>query len=117
MPGTKTLYFNPNCNTCRIGKGLLDDQNETIMVKEYLKEPMTADELRNLLAKLNLPAEAIIRKKDAAKLGYDDSPKSDEEWITEIIKNPILLQRPILVTDTGAVVGRPPELLTSFLKK
>ena len=83
---------------------------------EYLKTPPTTDELKALLKKLGLSVQEIIRKKEPLFIEkYKDKKLSDEKWIAVLVKNPVLIERPIVVKGNKAVIGRPPENVLTLL--
>jgi arsenate reductase len=105
-----TIWHNPRCSKSRQAKGLLEELGAEAEVREYLKEPPTRAELVELLAALGLDdPRAIVRTgEDAYKqLGLADA--TADELLDALVDNPILLQRPIVVHDGKAVIGRPPE--------
>lgn len=112
MAKTKiTIYHNPRCGKSRDTLKLLESQpNIEIEVVEYLKNTPSRDELKRLLAKLNLKAEDIVRKNEALyKERYKGLKLNEHEWIKVLCENPILIERPIVVKNNKAVIGRPPE--------
>lgn len=83
---------------------------------EYLKTPPTASELRDILQKLNMKPEQLLRKGEAIyKEKYKGRELTDEEWIQAMVENPVLIERPIVVKDNKAVLGRPPEKVQELL--
>jgi len=105
-----TIYYNPACSKCRIAKEFLKD--EDIEIIEYLKETPSESELRNILRKLGLKPIDIVRKKEAIYLErFSKKEFSDQEWIHILVKNPKLIQRPIIVKGDKAVIGRTEEKL------
>lgn len=112
---SSTLYFNPQCSKCRATKGLLDEQGTEIEVVEYLKTPPDADEIRNILGMLGMTAHQIVRDGDAKKIGIDYKQMDEDNLIQEMIKNPIIIQRPILVSNGKARIGRPPETVLEII--
>ncbi|MBT8142157.1 MAG: arsenate reductase (glutaredoxin) [Gammaproteobacteria bacterium] len=105
------IYHNPRCSKSRQTLALLEAQQVDHSVIEYLKTPPGKSELKDILKKLNKEPLEIMRKKEKImdKLNIDLTSKSDVELIDLIIKHPILLERPIVVTDEDARIGRPPE--------
>ena len=104
------IYHNPRCSKSRTTLSLIREQGIEPEVVEYLKEIPTAEELGTLLAKLNLKASDIIRKGEAIyKQQFKGKNFSEEEWIQIMIENPKLIERPIVVKNNKAVLGRPPE--------
>jgi len=104
-----TIYHNPRCNTSRKTLALLRDKGVEPEIVEYLKTPYTAAQLKTLLGQLKLPAKAIVRKKEAAAAGVDPAKLSEDQLIAAMAKNPIIVERPIVVSGGKAALGRPPE--------
>ena len=109
------IYHNPRCNTSRKTLVLLRDKGVEPEIVEYLKTPYTAEQLQTLLGQMNLPAKAVVRKKEAAAAGIDPDNMSEAALIDAMVKNPILVERPIVVSDDKAALGRPPENVLSVL--
>lgn len=82
--------------------------------REYTKQPLSAAELRSVLAKLGVGPRDVLRKRDATKAGLTGE-ESDESLIALMAENPRLLQRPIGVVEDRAAVGRPPEALLALV--
>jgi len=110
-----TMYHNPRCNTSRRTLALLRDKGVKPQIIEYLKTPYTAPQLKQLLRQLKLPASRLLRKKEAAAAGIDPSKLSEDELIAAMVENPIIVERPIVVSGTKAALGRPPEAVLSVL--
>ena len=107
-----TIYHNKKCSKSRATLELLQNKGLEPIIIEYLKNPPTVDELEEIINKLNIHPKQLIRfKEDKAKeLGICTGDKlTNEQWITILSKNPDLLERPIVLTSTRAVIGRPPE--------
>jgi len=107
-----TLYHNPRCSKSRETLALLEQQGIAPEVVLYLQTPPSAAALEKIVAQLGLPATAIVRFKEdrAAELGIAENDKrSTKEWCELIAANPILLERPIVVHNKAARIGRPPE--------
>lgn len=112
------IYHNPRCSKCREALDLLEENNCSIEIREYLKEPPTKKELKELLGKLKCKAEALVRKSEAIyKEKYADTKYTETQWIKILCENPILIERPIVIDGERAVVGRPPVLVVDFAKK
>jgi len=109
------IYHNPRCNTSRKTLALLRDKGVEPEIVEYLKTPYTAAQLKTLLGQMNLPAKAVVRKKEAAAAGIDPNKLSEPALIDAMVKNPILVERPIVVSGDKAALGRPPENVLSVL--
>jgi arsenate reductase (glutaredoxin) len=110
-----TIYHNPRCNTSRKTLELLRAKGVEPIVVEYLKTPYTAAQLKELLAQMKLPAKAIVRKKEAAAAGIDPAKLSEDQLISALAKNPIAVERPIVVSGGKAALGRPPENVLNVL--
>lgn len=111
------IYYNPRCSKCRISKQLLVDAGEIVHEVRYLDSPPTEQELRGVIAQLGCAVRDIIRTKEKlyAELELDNSALSDEELITILVEYPILIERPIVIKDGKAVIGRPPENVLELL--
>ena len=110
------IYHNPRCTKSRQSLALRRENSAEPEVIEYLKTPPTAPILHDLLKKLGLTAHEILRTKEAKYSAVGLSPESTEaEILTAIVANPILLERPIVVKGTRAVIGRPPGNVLTLL--
>ncbi len=109
------IYHNPRCSKSRQALELLRKEGKEPEIIEYLKTPLTAEVIRELLKKLNLPARDIVRKKEAGALDIDLGAVTDETLVKEIVNNPVLIERPIVITEKGALICRPPEKLYDIL--
>jgi len=105
------IYHNSRCSKSRATLALLTDRGINPEVVEYLKTPPTADILRRLAAKLDLSARDLVRTSEPeyAQAGLELEAATDDEIFALLASEPKLLQRPIVETDRGARVGRPPE--------
>ena len=105
-----TIYHNPKCSKSRETLALLRGRGVEPRIIEYLKAPPTAAELKAIVGKLGIKAEQLVRKgEDIYKAKYAGMTLTDEEWIDALVKNPVLIERPIVVRGANAVIGRPPE--------
>jgi arsenate reductase len=109
------IYHNPRCNTSRKTLALLREKGIEPEIVEYLKTPYAAAGLKVLLGQLNMPAKALVRKKEAAALGIDPTKLSEEALIAAMAKNPIIVERPIVVSGGKAALGRPPEKVLAVI--
>jgi arsenate reductase len=114
-----TIYHNPSCGTSRKVLGMIRDAGEEPRVIEYLKTPPTRDELTDLLRRVAIGPRALLRRKGTPydELGLDDPKWTDEELIDFMMEHPILIQRPIVVTDQAVRLCRPPETVLEILAK
>lgn len=105
-----TIYHNPRCKKSRAGLQFLKDKNVDFSVVEYLKNPLTEDELKTLLSKLNMKPFDMVRTQEAIyKSDFKGKNFTDDEWVKIIVENPKLLKRPIVVKGNKAVWGDPAE--------
>lgn len=105
---TATIYHNPKCSKSRATLQLLEENNIKATVVEYLNNPPSVSELKDILKKLGLGPRDILRKKEAKEEGIDGALDGDE-LIAKMLANPRTIERPIVVTADGARIGRPPE--------
>jgi arsenate reductase len=110
-----TIYHNPRCNTSRKTLALLREKGVEPQIVEYLKTPYTAAQLKELLGQLKMPASRLLRKKEAAAAGIDPSKLSEDQLIAAMVDNPIIVERPIVVSGGKAALGRPPEAVLPVL--
>lgn len=104
-----TIYHNPACGTSRNTLALLREQGLEPMVVEYLKTGWTQPQLRDLLKRMDATAHDILRVRgtNAEALGLDQPSASEDDLIAAMIREPILVNRPIVVTSKGAALCRP----------
>jgi len=109
------ILHNPRCSKSRQTLGILQDKGIEVQIIEYLKENPTKEELLSILNKLGKKPQEILRKGEAIfKENFKGKEFSDEEWLTILIENPKLIERPIVFDDKKAVIGRPPESVEIF---
>ena len=112
------IYHNPRCSKSRNSHKLLQEKNIDFETVEYLKNPITKEELKGLLAKLGIPAIELIRKNEAEfKENFKGKDLSEDQWIDAMIKFPKLMERPIVVKGNKAVIGRPIEKVIQLLNE
>lgn len=93
---------------------MLDEHGAAFTYREYKKEPLSEAELRSVLGKLGVGPRAVLRGRDAKKLGLSGD-ESDDQLIALMAEHPTLLQRPIGVKGDQAAVGRPVENLLALV--
>ncbi len=104
------IYHNPRCKKSRAGLKYLEEKGVDFEIVEYLKNPLTTDEFKDILVKLNLKPQDMIRtQEDIYKKQFKGKNFTDEEWIKIMVENPKLIKRPIVVKDYKAVWADPPE--------
>jgi arsenate reductase len=114
---TVTIYHNPRCTKSRLTLALLQEKGLTPKIVEYLKTPPTEAELAAILKKLGLTPRQLMRQQEEAygTLNLSDPGKSDQSLIRAMVENPILIERPIVVANGKAALGRPPEAVLAIL--
>ena len=110
-----TIYHNPRCNTSRKTLALLRERGVEPQIIEYLKTPPSAPELKKILGQLGMPAAKLLRKKEAAAAGIDAKTMSEDALIAAMVENPIVIERPIVLSGAKAALGRPPEAVLAVL--
>jgi len=111
------LYYNPRCSKSRQTLSLIQERGIQPEIIEYLKDTLTADEIRTILKLLDLSPRQLMRKGEPIfkKKSLDDPTLTDDELIEAMIKYPILIERPILIANKKAALGRPPESVLKIL--
>lgn len=114
------VWFNPNCSKCRSLKVLLEERGIEAEYRHYMDQGPSMEELEGLVQKLaaaGTPADQVLslmlRSKDPAQDGYNLADQAS--CLSAIVADPAQLQRPIVESEQGAVVARPPELVHDFL--
>ena len=114
---TVTIYHNPNCGTSRGALGIIRERGIEPTVIEYLKTPLSKDQLRTLIAQMGIPVKDAVRWKEkdtVAQAGISES-STDEALLEAMAKFPILMNRPIVITDKGVKLCRPSDEAVSLL--
>jgi arsenate reductase (glutaredoxin) len=111
------IYHNPRCTKSRQTLQLLKDRGIEPEVVEYLKTPPSAQELADILDKLGLEPRALMRKQEAEYKanGLDNSALDKQSLINGMVNHPILIERPIVLANGKAAIGRPPENVLGIL--
>jgi arsenate reductase len=112
-----TIYHNPDCGTSRNTLAMIRQSGEEPEVIEYLKTPPTRERLKALIAAMDIPVRALLREKGTPykELSLDDPKWSDEELLDAMLRHPILINRPIVVTPKGVKLCRPSEAVLDIL--
>ena len=114
---TVTIYHNPDCGTSRNTLAMIRQSGVEPEVIEYLRTPPSRERLVELIAAMGIKVRDLLRRKDTpyAELGLDDARWSDEELIDFMMTHPILINRPIVVTEKGVRLCRPSEVVLEIL--
>ncbi len=112
-----TIYHNPRCSKSRQALQLLRDNGVEPAIVEYLKQPLSATQIKQLLKMLGLKPRDLLRKNEAEyrDLGLDDLKASPASLIKAMAHHPVLIERPIVVSGGRAVLGRPPEKVLEII--
>lgn len=110
------IYHNPRCSKSRETLALIQNAGREVDVIEYLKDPPSEKELQTIVAKLGMKAADLVRKgEDLYKEKFKGKELTEEQWIKALVKHPVLIERPIVVSGSKAVLGRPPENVKKLL--
>jgi len=114
---TITIYHNPRCSKSRQTLQLLRDNGIEPRIIEYLKNPPDKKELGNILKMLGMEPRELMRKQENEykKAGLDNPKLPRSEMISAMIQHPVLIERPIVVANNKAVIGRPPEKVLEII--
>lgn len=113
-----TIYHNARCKKSREGLEVLKNSGQEFRVREYLKEPLSREELENLLTKLNIAPIQLVRQNEKLwKEKFKDKDLSDGELIRIMTENPQLIERPIVEDENEAVIGRPASNVEKITEK
>jgi arsenate reductase len=106
-----TIYHNPGCGTSRNTLAAIRAAGHEPVIVEYLKTPPTREELKSLIARMGVNVRAVVRSKEPLyrQLGLDELDVGDEELLDAMMANPVLINRPIIVTERAAKLCRPSE--------
>lgn len=114
---TITIYHNPRCGTSRNTLALIRNSGDEPVVIEYLKQVPSKQELQQILAVMSFSARQLMREKESVyqELGLADDKWSEDALVDVMLANPILINRPIVVTPLGTKLCRPSELVLEIL--
>ena len=112
-----TIYHNPACGTSRKTLEILHNEGADVSVVEYLKSPPTREELKSLYGRAGISPREGLRAKEplAAELGLNREDVTDDEVLDAMMEHPILIQRPLVVTEKGVRLCRPQEEVRQLL--
>ena len=111
------IYHNTRCSKSRAAVAILEQNDVDFDVVNYLIEPPSESELRAILNDLGMSARELLRKGESKfkELGLSNKSLSEDDLIKAMLEFPILIERPIVRTEKGVVIGRPPENIQSIL--
>jgi arsenate reductase len=114
---TVTIYHNPSCSKSRQTLEIIKKKGIEPIIIEYLKVPPTKNKIKEILTILGYAPRDLMRKKEPVYIEnkLEDSSLSDDILINFMIKNPILIERPIIICINKVAIGRPPEKVLDIL--
>jgi arsenate reductase len=117
MTDAVTIYYNPRCSKCRLTLDLLEQEGQQPQIVEYLSTPPTAETLTSILNMLGLEPRELMRKHEPeyTGAGLDNPALSRDELIAAMVRYPRLIERPIVIKNGKASIGRPPEKVLDIL--
>ena len=113
-----TIYHNPRCSKSRQTLALLEEKGVDVEIIEYLKTPPDQKTLKSILKKLDIDAADLLRKKESvfSELKLEKKLDNTNALLDAMVKNPVLIERPIVLANKKAAIGRPPEAVLDILK-
>ena len=114
---TVTIYHNPSCSKSRQTLEIIKNKGIEPIIIEYLKVPPTKDKIKEILSILGYAPRDLMRKKESVYIEnkLEDSSLSNDALINFMVKNPILIERPIIICNNKVAIGRPPEKVLDIL--
>jgi len=110
------IYHNPRCSKSRQGLAILEDAKVEFETIKYLDNPLSEKELQEIIDLLGIEPIALVRKNEAIwKEHFKGKELTNKEIITAMAKNPKLIERPIVINNGKAVIGRPPEIIKDII--
>ena len=110
------IYHNPRCSKSRQGLAIVEASNLNFEIIKYLETPVSEKEITEIIKLLGISPIDLVRKNEVIwKDNYKGKNLSDSEVITAMIENPKLIERPIVINNGKAVIGRPPEIIKTIL--
>ena len=111
-----TIYHNNQCSKSREALGILKDEGVDFEIIEYLKVEQSSNEIKDLLNKLGISANDLMRKGEKDYLeNVKGKELSEEKLVDLLVKFPKLIERPIVIKGNKAIIGRPPTLVVDFI--
>ena len=112
-----TIYHNPDCGTSRNTLAMIRQSGVEPAIIEYLKMPPSRERIKELIAAMGISVRELLRQRGTPyqDLGLDDPKWTDEQLIDQMLAHPILINRPIVVTEKGVKLCRPSETVLPLL--
>lgn len=117
MKKKTTIYHNPNCSKSRATLEILTDQQEPLNIIEYLDTPPDYNAIETILTLLSMEPRELMRTGESQykDLNLDDASLKRDDLIIAMLENPILIERPIVIKNGKAIIGRPPHAVVDIL--
>lgn len=110
-----TIYHNPRCGKSRACLAYLETANKSFQIVKYLENPISKEELTEIISKLKIPVIELVRTKEKIWIEqYKGKQLTEADVITAILENPILMERPVVVYNDKAIIARPLSLIESL---
>jgi arsenate reductase len=110
------IWHNNRCSKSRNTLSILEEKKANFEVVNYLENPPTEGELKDVLKMLGIKAQDLVRKSEEAyKANYKGKELDEEGWISAMLAHPKLIERPIVINNGKAVIGRPPENVLTII--
>jgi len=110
-----TVWYNPKCGTCQKVRAALEAKGHQPRLVEYLKTPPSVQEIDAACKKAGLPPQELARKKEPLYEGFAKMGLDRAGWLKVLHENPVLIERPVVITKDRAIIARPPERLADLL--
>ena len=110
-----TIYHNPRCSKSRQTLALIEESNTPVSIVEYLKTPLSKEKIEQLLSLLDIKPIDMMRTKEAEFKEMGLKGASDDALIAAMVSTHKLIERPIVESETTAIIGRPPENVNALL--
>lgn len=110
------IYHNNRCSKSRCGLEILEQSGKPFEVVKYLDDTLSVKALKEIISLLNIKPIDLVRKNEAIwKENFKNKPLDDDSIINAMVKFPKLIERPIVINDNKATIGRPPELILDII--
>ena len=111
------MFYNPDCSKCNEALELLNSAGCEVKVRNYIEDPPLVEEMRDLVKKLGCKPSDLVRKKEEVyQQKFAGTPMNDEGVLRMLCENPVLIERPILITAEKAIIGRPPSMVLELVQ-
>ncbi len=119
MSSNAIIWHYPRCSKSRKTLQILEEEGVEVTIRRYLEDPPDAQTLAETIDRLDIAPHQLVRTKESlyGDLDIEEETMTDEQWVELMVNHPKLIQRPVVICDTGAVVGRPPERVHELLSE